>query len=177
MIFQLREACEHPRTSRLASLCSATPSAASHPPALLCSSHPPVACFSSMPRAGGSAASLAAATWTEAALPGAVRAFRSSATQLADVTVSVPSMGESITEGTVAAILKQPGVQSRGVGRPAQQECRAKRLPPLAVLPNKRPGHRPHGCADRPRSCLCCSADLWSLGMFPLQAKWWWRMM
>ncbi|KAL4457631.1 hypothetical protein ABPG75_012496 [Micractinium tetrahymenae] len=62
-----------------------------------------------MPRAGASAAVLAAAGRLEAALPGAARAFRSSASQLADVTVAVPSMGESITEGTVAVILKQPG--------------------------------------------------------------------
>lgn len=28
---------------------------------------------------------------------------------LADVTIPVPSMGESITEGTIASVLKQPG--------------------------------------------------------------------
>lgn len=38
-----------------------------------------------------------------------LRGISSSAAALADVTVQVPSMGESITEGTVAAILKQPG--------------------------------------------------------------------
>lgn len=94
---------------------AATPAAASHPPH--CCSHPAVACFSSMARTGASAALLAAASRLEAALPGAARAFRSSTSQLADITVAVPSMGESITEGTVAAILKQPGVQSCGCGR------------------------------------------------------------
>lgn len=39
----------------------------------------------------------------------AVRQFQSSAARLADITLAVPSMGESITEGSIAAILKQPG--------------------------------------------------------------------
>lgn len=38
-----------------------------------------------------------------------LRSISTSAARLAELTVSVPSMGESITEGSVAAILKQPG--------------------------------------------------------------------
>jgi hypothetical protein len=43
----------------------------------------------------------------------AARSISSSAAALADINVDVPSMGESITEGTVAAILKQPGAALR----------------------------------------------------------------
>lgn len=41
--------------------------------------------------------------------PFGVRAISASAAALKSVTVSVPAMGESITEGTVAVILKRPG--------------------------------------------------------------------
>ena len=54
-----------------------------------------------------SAAAVAAASRAHAAP--AARGYHASAAWLADVTVEVPSMGESITEGTVAVILKQPG--------------------------------------------------------------------
>lgn len=48
----------------------------------------------------------------------ALRAISTSSAALADLTVEVPSMGESISEGTVAQILVQPGrmMQRRGVG-------------------------------------------------------------
>lgn len=39
----------------------------------------------------------------------ALRAISTSSAALADLTVEVPSMGESISEGTVAQILVQPG--------------------------------------------------------------------
>ncbi|KAI3436610.1 hypothetical protein D9Q98_006027 [Chlorella vulgaris] len=45
----------------------------------------------------------------DASLLFSARGISGSAAALADVTVAVPSMGESITEGTVATILKQPG--------------------------------------------------------------------
>lgn len=45
----------------------------------------------------------------------AMRGISTSSAALKDVMVEVPSMGESITEGAVAAILKQPGAQSRDV--------------------------------------------------------------
>lgn len=38
-----------------------------------------------------------------------LRSIATSAARLAEHTVAVPSMGESITEGTVATILKKPG--------------------------------------------------------------------
>jgi 2-oxoglutarate dehydrogenase E2 component (dihydrolipoamide succinyltransferase) len=38
-----------------------------------------------------------------------LRGFRSSLSQWKDITVPVPAMGESITEATVATLLKQPG--------------------------------------------------------------------
>lgn len=109
------------------------------PPVILClncSTLPTyaAACFSSMPRTGASAASMAAASRLEAALPGAARAFRSSASQLADITVEVPSMGESITEGTVAVILKQPGVHRCTWGRHPFEGCtQRRRLPQHAA--------------------------------------------
>ena len=37
------------------------------------------------------------------------RGIRTSAPAAADVTVEVPSMGDSVSEGTIAAIEKQPG--------------------------------------------------------------------
>lgn len=41
-----------------------------------------------------------------------LRSISTSASRLAELTVSVPSMGESITEGAVATILKKPGKQA-----------------------------------------------------------------
>ena len=51
-----------------------------------------------------------------------IRQFQSTARLLADATIAVPSMGESITEGSIAAILKQPGVfQNRCGGQLTQK--------------------------------------------------------
>ncbi|KAI7838140.1 hypothetical protein COHA_008071 [Chlorella ohadii] len=66
---------------------------------------------------GASAAVGAPAQWPAAAAlaagrldtPLLARSITSSAAAWADINVAVPSMGESITEGTVAVILKQPG--------------------------------------------------------------------
>ena len=41
----------------------------------------------------------------------AMRGFHLSVQCLADVTINVPSMGDSITEGTVIQLLKKPGDQ------------------------------------------------------------------
>lgn len=51
-----------------------------------------------------------AVTQRTAALPGLwQRGFHASAARSADVSVSVPSMGDSISEGTVASLEKKPG--------------------------------------------------------------------
>lgn len=76
---------------------------------------PPLSCRR-LP-AGASAAAGTRAQWPVAAAlaagrldaPLLARSITGSAAALADINVAVPSMGESITEGTVAVILKQPG--------------------------------------------------------------------
>ncbi len=76
---------------------------------------PPLSCLR-LPT-GASAAAGAPAQWPAAAAlaagrldtPLLARSITSSAAVWADINVAVPSMGESITEGTVAVILKQPG--------------------------------------------------------------------
>jgi hypothetical protein len=45
-----------------------------------------------------------------------LRSISTSAARPVEMTVSVPSMGESITEGSVATILKQPGESCKLVG-------------------------------------------------------------